>query len=122
MRTKRIAILFSGNGSNLEAIIKALHQKCFYTNGEFVARTGFCIGGITNAFVEGENDNAFKVEVVLALSNKKDAYGLIRAKNLGVKTQILESANKDRAEFDKDLVEILKPLKLDLYDELKQYY
>lgn len=114
MRTKRIAILFSGNGSNLEAIIKALHQKCFYTNGEFVARTGFCIGGITNAFVEGENDNAFKVEVVLALSNKKDAYGLIRAKNLGVKTQILESANKDRAEFDKDLVEILKPLKLDL--------
>lgn len=115
---KRIAILFSGNGSNLEALIKALHNQWFkkdcsvFKNGY----AGFIIGGIANNFVkakEGEN-GAFRVEVVLALSNKIDAYGLVRAKNLGVKTQIVESKGKTREEFDTKLVEILKPLELDL--------
>lgn len=115
MQTKQIAILFSGNGSNLEALIRALHNKYFCAKGDFVAQSGFCVGGITNNFVESKSDNAFKVEVVLALSNKKDAYGLTRARNLGIKTQVLESATyKDREEFDKNLVEILMPLKLDL--------
>ncbi|MDY5557676.1 formyltransferase family protein, partial [Helicobacter sp.] len=115
MQTKQIAILFSGNGSNLEALIRALHNKYFCAKGDFVAQSGFCVGGITNNFVESKSDNAFKVEVVLALSNKKDAYGLTRARNLGIKTQVLESATyKDREEFDKNLVEILTPLKLDL--------
>lgn len=115
MQTKQIAILFSGNGSNLEALIRALHNKCFCAKGDFVAQSGFCVGGITKNFVENKSDNAFKVEVVLALSNKKDAYGLTRARNLGIKTQVLESAtHKDREEFDKNLVEILTPLKLDL--------
>lgn len=115
MQTKQIAILFSGNGSNLEALVRALHNKCFCAKGDFVAQSGFCVGGIAKNFVESKSNNAFRVEVVLALSNKKDAYGLTRARNLGIKTQVLESATyKDREEFDKNLVEILTPLKLDL--------
>lgn len=115
MQTKQIAILFSGNGSNLEALVRALHNKCFCAKGDFVVQSGFCVGGIAKNFVESKSDNAFRVEVVLALSNKKDAYGLTRARNLGIKTQVLESATyKDREEFDKNLVEILTPLKLDL--------
>ncbi|WP_299549491.1 phosphoribosylglycinamide formyltransferase [uncultured Helicobacter sp.] len=120
MQVKRVAILFSGNGSNLEALIKSLHNKSFCVqqgvNWQGEAKE-FLIGGITKSFVECEEciKEAFKVEVVLALSNKKDAYGLVRAKSLGIHTQILESsAFKDRVEFDKELVAILKPLKLDL--------
>lgn len=115
MKAKRIAILFSGNGSNLEAIIKALHQKSFKKSGAILKKEGIFIGGIEEVFVESKEEDSFKVEVVLALSNVANAYGLIRAKNLGIKTQILENvAYKDRAEFDKELVGILTPLKLDL--------
>lgn len=117
MQVKRIAILFSGNGSNLEALIRALHNKYFCARDlQILEAQEFLIGGISNAFMECEEcKGAFKVEVVLALSNKKDAYGLVRAKNLGIKTQVLESvAFKDRAEFDRELIGILKPLELDL--------
>ncbi|TLD82668.1 phosphoribosylglycinamide formyltransferase [Helicobacter sp. MIT 11-5569] len=114
MQVKRIAILFSGNGSNLEALIKALHNQCFGVKDEALqCSSEYSIGGIHHTFIKG--GDSFKVEVVLALSNKKDAYGLVRAKNLGIQTQVLESAAfKDREEFDKNLVEILEPLELDL--------
>ena len=118
MQIKRIAILFSGNGSNLEALVKALHNKCFYAKKDIgLQEREFLISGISNDFIECEvsMNDSFKIEVALALSNKKDAYGLVRAKNLGIKTQILESsAFKNRVEFDRELVEILKPLGLDL--------
>ena len=75
------------------------------------------IGGKESEFVETdkEDKDAFGVEVVLALSNKASAYGLERAKNLGVKTQVLESAKFARREdFDRELVGILKQYSLDL--------
>lgn len=122
MQVKRIAILFSGNGSNLEALIRALHNQCFCVQNEAFCGNGeFVIGGINHKFLKSDSTNApnwgecFRVEVVLALSNKKDAYGLVRAKNLGIKTQVLESVIfKERTEFDRNLVEILEPLELDL--------
>lgn len=115
MQVKRIAILFSGNGSNLEALIKALHQQEFYMKKGF-SKQG--IGGLRHTFVKKDSTSTgegFRVEVVLALSNKRDAYGLIRARNLGIATQVLESARfLNREEFDRELVGILKPLELDL--------
>lgn len=51
----KLAVLFSGNGSNLENILEKLHKKTI-----------------------GENT----YEVVLCICNKKDAFGVQRAKNL----------------------------------------
>lgn len=118
-RIKRIAILFSGNGSNLEALIRNLHGKYFKKQGKFIPKDsqGFLIGGLEYEFIEAtkEDQDAFRVEIVLALSNKAEAYGLERAKRLGVKTQVLESKNfAKREDFDKELVGILREYELDL--------
>ena len=50
MKVRKIAILFSGNGSNLESLIRCLHKKYFKRLGEFSLKDsqarGFLIGGI----------------------------------------------------------------------------
>lgn len=78
----KMAILFSGNGTNLEAIIKALHKKTIGSN---------------------------YYEVVLCLTNKADAYGIQRAKNHGLKSVVLERENFASKElFDSKIVEYIK--------------
>ena len=68
----RLVVLISGNGSNLQAILDA------------------CNSGELNA------------QVVSVISNKSDAYGLIRAKNTGVEAvQFPKSQNESRQEYDK---------------------
>ena len=62
MVVKKLAVLFSGGGSNLEAILQKLHGKTF--------------GGT-------------KIEVVLTLSNKADAGGIAKAAKFGLKSVIL---------------------------------
>lgn len=110
---KRIAILFSGNGSNLEAIIKTLHHRGFKAGGAFRQREDVFISGIDKEYIKCQDSP--KIEVVLALSNKSNAYGIQRAKALKVPTQILESKTyPSRETFDRDLVEILQSLKIDL--------
>ena len=52
-------------------------------------------------------------EIVLVLSNKKDAPGLVAAKQAGVLTASIESKGKKRTEFDQELVDFLKPYHLD---------
>jgi len=70
----RLVVLISGNGSNLQAILDA------------------CNSGELNA------------QVVSVISNKSDAYGLIRAKNTGVEAvQFPKSQNESRQEYDKRL-------------------
>ena len=74
-----IAVLVSGSGSNLQAIIDASER------GEIPCRVG------------------------LVMSNKADAYGLVRAKKHGIPTEVV--SHKDfpsREEFDARLVEILR--------------
>ena len=86
--TKKIAILFSGSGTNMENIIKKLHGKCF---------------------------NGVKIEVSLLICNKKDALGIKRAKNLGFDTRIIEHGKYDsRDEFDAELVRVIKETNVDL--------
>lgn len=112
---KRIAILFSGNGSNLEAIIKTLHQKSFRHGGVFTQKEGLLISGIDKGYTQTKEKDSLKIEVVLALSNKSDVYGIQRAKALDIPTEVLESkAYFSRESFDKDMVGILKPLNIDL--------
>ncbi|WP_107785764.1 phosphoribosylglycinamide formyltransferase [Campylobacter concisus] len=83
MLTKKIAVLFSGSGSNLEAILKKVHNQIF---------------------------NGVKIEVCLCVCNKPGAYGIERAKKFGLDTTIIESAKfANREEFDATVVEqILK--------------
>ncbi|WP_103582038.1 phosphoribosylglycinamide formyltransferase [Campylobacter concisus] len=83
MLTKKIAVLFSGSGSNLEAILKKVHNQIF---------------------------NGIKIEVCLCICNKPGVYGIERAKKFGLDTTIIESAKfANREEFDAAVVEqILK--------------
>lgn len=74
--TARLVVLISGNGSNLQAILDA------------------CKSGELNA------------EVVSVISNKADAYGLIRAKNAGVEAiHFAKLATETRQGYDKRLAD-----------------
>lgn len=78
----KLAVLFSGNGGNLENILEKLHKKTI-----------------------GENT----YEVVLCLCNKKDAFGIQRAKKFGLDTAIVDhKAYNTREEFDTILVQKIK--------------
>ncbi|MBK7453182.1 MAG: phosphoribosylglycinamide formyltransferase [Anaerolineales bacterium] len=76
--TKRFVVLISGNGSNLQAILDAC------TSGKLPA------------------------SVVCVISNKADAYGLVRAENTGVEAVHFEKlTNETRQEYDKRLADFV---------------
>ncbi len=81
----RIAVLISGSGSNLQAIIN--HQKTQ-----------------TDLY-----------EIALVISNKADAYGLQRAKNAGISTQVIDhTAFADRESFDAQLQSAIESAEVEL--------
>jgi len=81
---KKIAVLFSGTGSNLEYILKNLHKQ------------------------EG-------IEVVVALTNKADAGGILYAKEHNIPLEIIESKTYPaRESFDEQVVQSLKRYNIDL--------
>ena len=74
-----IAVLVSGGGSNLQSIIDASER------GEIPCRVG------------------------IVISNKADAYGLVRAKKHGIPTEVVDHKGySTREEFDAKLVEIIR--------------
>lgn len=74
----RLVVLISGNGSNLQAILDAC------ASGELPA------------------------SVVCVVSNRADAYGLVRAKNAGVETiHFAKPGDESRNEYDVRLVEFV---------------
>ena len=88
MLTKKIAVLFSGGGSNLEAILQNLHGKVF-----------------------GET----KIEVALTLTNKANAGGIAKAAKYGLQSVVTEHVNfASREEFDAAVVEEIKRANVDL--------
>ncbi|KAB3532112.1 phosphoribosylglycinamide formyltransferase [Alkaliphilus serpentinus] len=81
----KIAVLISGGGTNLQALINAIEGK------ELAA------------------------EINLVISNKRDAYGLIRAKNHRISTEILDIKKYPlREERQKALLQLLLDHKIDL--------
>ncbi len=81
----RLAVLISGNGSNLQALIDAI------TAGELDAR------------------------IALVISNVPDAPGLTRAHDAGIATQIIDHRNySKRTLFDQALAEAITPYAVDL--------
>nr|WP_314089073.1 phosphoribosylglycinamide formyltransferase [uncultured Campylobacter sp.] len=88
MLTKKIAVLFSGGGSNLEAILERLHGKVF-----------------------GET----RIEVALTLTNKANAGGIAKAAKYGLQSVVTEHVNfASREEFDAAVVEEIKRVNVDL--------
>ncbi len=80
MRLKtKIAVLVSGGGTNLQALIDA------------------------------QNEGKLKSgEIALVLSNKADAYALMRAKNAGIATAVVEKKScADQSDFEAKLLEAL---------------
>ena len=74
-----IAVLVSGSGSNLQAIIDASER------GEIHCRVG------------------------VVISNKADAYGLVRARNHGIPTEVVDHRSfESREAFDARLVEVIR--------------
>ncbi len=84
--TRRVAILISGRGSNMTALIEA-------------------------ARVDG-----FPAEIVVVISNKVDAAGLAKAREAGVPALTIESARfgKDRGAFETELQGVLDEHRVDL--------
>lgn len=82
---KRIAMFISGRGSNMEAILKQ-------------ARDGML---------------ADCCEVALVFANTAEALGLRVAERYGVATAYIESRGKRRRDFDRQVLDLLEPLRLD---------
>ena len=81
---KKIAVMISGSGSNLEAIVKACHEKSIYG------------------------------EIVYVISNNPDAYGIERAKKYNIPVKIIDHKSyTDRDDFDDALKEFLDNLEID---------
>ena len=82
---KKIAVMISGSGSNLEAIVKACHEKN----------------------IDGE--------IVYVISNNPDAYGIERAKKYNIPVKVIDHKSyTDRNDFDDALKEFLDNLEIDL--------
>ena len=88
MVVKNIAVLFSGSGSNLQAILERVHDKVF---------------------------NGIKINVALLICNNPNAKGIERAKKFGLDTVIINHKDyASREEFDKAVVDEINKYIIDL--------
>ena len=136
-KVKKIAILFSGNGSNMENLIKELHQKSFMlegvggsearenqankddragTNG--VRGKDEMRGKDTGDKASGDSAPAgleIKLEITACICNQKDAYGITRCQNLNIPCIMLPHKEfATREAFDEALASKLVDLGVDL--------
>jgi phosphoribosylglycinamide formyltransferase-1 len=86
MSRKRVAVLISGRGSNMAALIEAAKDKTYAS------------------------------QIVLVISNRPDAGGLATARAAGIATEVVDHAlfGKDRAAFDGALQAALITHKIDI--------
>jgi phosphoribosylglycinamide formyltransferase-1 len=81
----KMAVLISGSGSNLQAIIDAI------------------------------NSGAVKAEICGVLANRSDAYGLVRAQEHGIRTAVISHGDfPDRNAFDQALIQQLQSWGIEL--------
>jgi phosphoribosylglycinamide formyltransferase-1 len=81
---KRLGILLSGRGSNFEAIARNVQE------GKIPA------------------------EIAVVISNKPEALGLVRAREMGLETRFIPSKGKEREAFDREVVAVLRECQVDL--------
>ena len=88
MREARLAILFSGNGSNLENIYRKMQ----------------------NLIIDSAK---IKLNFALAVSSKESAFGVMRCKNLGLKCEVVDY-KKNKENFFPKIMQILRNAQIDL--------
>ena len=81
---KKLGILLSGRGSNFEAIARNVQS------------------------------GMIPAEIAVVISNKQDAVGLARARELRLATRFIPSKGKEREAFDREVVAVLKDFNVDL--------
>ena len=86
MNRKRVAVLISGRGSNMAALIEAAKDK------------------------------TYPAEIVLVVSNRPDAGGLMVARANGITTEVVDHAafGKDRTAFESALQAVLERHRIDI--------
>jgi len=86
MSRKRVAVLISGRGSNMAALIEAAKDK------------------------------TYPAEIVLVASNRPDAAGLVTARAAGIATHAIDHTifGKDRAGFDRALNQVLEQNRIEI--------
>jgi phosphoribosylglycinamide formyltransferase-1 len=86
MTRKRVAVLISGRGSNMAALIEAAKDK------------------------------SYPAEIVVVVSNRPDAGGLLVAKAADILTKVVDhtEAGKNRAQFEGDVQTVLEKHDIDL--------
>ena len=86
MSRKRVAVLISGRGSNMAAL------------------------------VEAAKDKNYPAEIAVVISNRPDAGGLVIAKEAGISVEIVDHTKfgRDRTAFERALQELLGKWKIDL--------
>jgi phosphoribosylglycinamide formyltransferase-1 len=80
----RLGILLSGRGSNFEAIARNVQA------GKIPA------------------------EIAVVISNKQEALGLVRAREMGLDTRFIPSKGKEREAFDREVAAVLREFQVDL--------
>ena len=80
MARKRVAVLISGRGSNMTALVEAARDK------------------------------NYPAEIVLVVSNRPDAQGIAYARKAGIATTVIDHADygKDREAFERALQAVLE--------------
>jgi phosphoribosylglycinamide formyltransferase-1 len=81
---KRLGILLSGRGSNFEAIARNVQA------------------------------GRIPAEIAVVISNKAEALGLVRAREMGLETRFIPSKGKEREAFDREVVAVLRDFHVDL--------
>ncbi|MEA1995198.1 MAG: phosphoribosylglycinamide formyltransferase [Campylobacterota bacterium] len=82
----RIAVLISGRGTNLESIIRSI-----------------------------ETDYIKKAQIVVVISDNRDAQGLLRAEKQGIETIVIETKDfSTKQSYEEKLIETLQKLSIDL--------
>lgn len=81
----RIGILISGRGSNMVALADAVHES-----------------KIPNA------------EIAVVISDQPEAHGLVKAKERGLETVVIERSGRKREEHDREIVAALQAHQVDL--------
>ena len=81
---KKLGILLSGRGSNFEALARNVQA------GKIPA------------------------EIAIVISNREEAPGLARAREMGLQTRFISSRGKEREAYDREVVAVLKEHQVDL--------